>query len=393
MRANSNFTDDDQIQQYEQEDGWELVPAGGKYIGIKTSILDDKYLAIELLVTYAQQLEGAFEPYVRSVLTDIAIPGFDFFFNDAVRVASAKLVPQLLNSFKKCYGPQSSELLGIWRPAIEKILSVLGPQDADVAVDTLTEMYQCFYESVEVVGLNSLTPEYMAGFISKVETDLQRYRARVENRLKEAAKDEDDLEDSAELLYAIEDDQVLLSDMNKSFHIIFKNQGASFLPHWERLMPYYDTFIASTDPSQRQWALCIMDDMLEFCGRESSKYQEHFMNPIMVGLEDTMPANRQAAAYGVGMAAKNGGEVYAEFVAACIPKLFQVTQFPQAREDDHVFATENACASIAKILQFNSSRVADPQMVVTNWVKTLPVVYDEMVAPYAYLFLVQLIEQ
>lgn len=370
-----------------------MVPAGGKYIGIKTSILDDKYLAIELLVTYAQQLEGAFGPYVRKVLTDIAIPGFDFFFNDAVRVASAKLVPQLLNSYKKLYGPQSSELLTIWRPAIEKILSVLGPQDTDVAIDTLTEMYQCFYESVEVVGLNSLTSEYMAGFISKVELDLKRYTGRVEARMKEAAKDEDDLEDAAELLYAIEDDQVLLSDMNKSFHIIFKNQGVSFLPHWERLMPYYDGFITSADPSQRQWALCIMDDMLEFCGPQSFKYQEHFIEPIMLGLEDGTPANRQAAAYGVGMAAKNGGEIYADFVAACIPKLFQVTQYPQARDDDHIFATENACASIAKILQFNNSRVQNPQHVVENWVKTLPVINDEMVAPYAYLFLVHLIEQ
>jgi len=161
----------------------------------------------------------------------------------------------------------------------------------------------------------------------------------------------------------------------------------------ERLMPYYDIFISSTDSSQRQWALCIMDDMLEFCGPESFKYQAHFIEPIMLGLEDGTPANRQAAAYGVGMAAKNGGEVYAEFVAACIPKLFQVTQHPRARDDDHVFATENACASIAKILQFNNSRVPDPQSVVENWVKTLPVVFDEMVAPYAYLFLVHLIEQ
>ncbi|KAF8458280.1 armadillo-type protein [Kalaharituber pfeilii] len=385
--------DDDQIAQYEQEDGWELVPAGGKYIGIKTSILDDKYLAIELLVTYAQQLEGAFEPYVRKVLNEIAIPGFDFFFNDAVRVASAKLVPQLLNSFKKRYGHQSPELLDIWRPAIEKILTVLGPSDADIAIDTLTEMYQCFYESVEVVGPNSLTPEYMAEFIRKVEIDLGRYRNRVEARLKEAANDDDDWEDSTELLYAIEDDQVLLSDMNKSFHIIFKNQGSSFLPHWERLMHYYDTFIISPDPSQRQWALCIMDDMLEFCGPQSYKYQAHFVKPIMDGLSDKMPSNRQAAAYGVGMAAKNGGEVYAEWVAACIPKLFEVIQFPNARDDDNVFATENACASIAKILHFNRSRVPNPQSVVESWVPTLPVVCDEMVAPYAYMFLVELIEQ
>lgn len=383
--------DEEQIAQFEQEEGWELVPVRGKYIGIKTSALDDKYLAIELLVTYAQLLEAAFEPYVLKVMNEIAIPGFDFFFNDAVRVASAKLVPQLLNSYKKRYGPQSRELAELWQPTIEKILDVLG-QDSS-AVDTLAEMYQCFYESVEVVGPNSLTSDHMNVFIKKAERDLQSYRTRVEARLLDAANDDEDREDSEELLFAIEDDQTLLSDMNKAFHIIFKNQGISFLPHWEHLLPFYDAFIVNPDPTQRQWALCIIDDLLEFCGPESWKYQGHFIKPIVDGLSDDVPANRQAAAYGVGIAAKNGGPQFAEFVAACIPKLFAVTQHPNAREDDHVFATENACASIAKILHSNNSRVADPQSVVNNWVQTLPIVNDEEAAPYAYMFLVHLIEQ
>ena len=382
--------DEEQLAQFENEDGWELVPVRGKYIGIKTSTLDDKYLAIELLVTYAQQLEANFEPYVEKVMIEIALPGFDFFFNDAVRVAAANLVPQLLNSYKKRYGEKSPELMDLWRPTIEKILEVLGQESA---VDTLAEIYQCFYESVEVVGTNSLSPEYMAVFIRKAERDLQAYRVRVEARLADSANDDEDREDSDELLFAIEDDQTLLSDMNKAFHIVFKNQGNSFLPHWEQLLPFYDTFITNPDPTQRQWALCIMDDLLEFCGPAAWKYQHHFVKPIVDGLSDEIPANRQAAAYGVGIAARNGGDMFSEFAAACIPKLFQVTHHPRAREEEHVFATENACASIAKILHFNAQRVQNPAVVVQNWVGTLPILHDEEAAPYAYLFLADLIDQ
>ncbi|CUS09667.1 unnamed protein product [Tuber aestivum] len=381
--------DDEHVAQIEQEEGWELVPVRGKYIGIKTSALDDKYMAIELLVIYAQQLEAAFEPYVQSVMRDIAVPGLSFFFNDAVRVASARLVPQLLNSIRKANGPGSAQLVEIWQPTLAKILDVLA---AEPAVDTLAELYQCFYESVEVIGQNCLPAEAMSTFINAAEGTLQEYQQRVQVRLEEAQKPEEEREDNEDALYAIEDDQTLLSDMNKSFHTIFKHQGVSFLPHWERLLPFYDTFITSPDPTQRQWALCIMDDVLEFCGPEAWKYQNHFVQPLVSGLSDPIAANRQAAAYGVGIAAKNGGPMFSEFVAATIPKLFEVTQHPQGRQEDHVFATENACASIAKILHFNSSKVGDVQAVVQAWVGTLPIVNDDEAAPYAYLFLVQLIE-
>ena len=58
-----------------------------------------------------------------------------------------------------------------------------------------------------------------------------------------------------------------------------------------------------------------------------------------------------------------------------------------------MFATENASASIAKILHFNGSKVQNPQEIVANWINTLPITFDEEAAPYAYSFLAQLIEQ
>jgi hypothetical protein len=389
-KADVQVIDDDELTNIDQEEGWELLPVRGKYIGIKTSVLDEKYNAIELLVVYAQQLGAAFEPYVHTVLKDIAIPGLRFFFNDAVRVASAKLIPQLLNSFKKAHGPQSPKLAEVWQLTVVKILEDLAQEPA---VDTLAEMYQCFYESVEVVGQNCLTQETMAAFVNAADTSLREYQTRVDVRLAEEQKPEDEREDVDDILYAIEDDQTLLADMNKAFHTILKNQCVSFLPQWERLIPYYDKFINSNDPTERQWALCIIDDLLEFCGPEAWKYRQHFVGPLVAGLQDPTAANRQAAAYGVGVAAQYGRAPFADFVAHTLPHLFAATQLPKAREEDHVYATENVCASIAKILHFNNSKVPDVQTVVNHWIGTLPIVNDDEAAPFAYRFLAELIEQ
>ena len=381
--------DEDQIDQVEQDEGWELVPLKGKIIGIKTSALEEKNTAIELITIYAQILEAAFEPYVLETMQKIAVPGLAFFFHDPVRVSSAKLIPQLLNSYRKAHGDQSPGFAEMWSKVAEKIIEVLS---AEPTVDTLAEMYQCFYESVEVMGKNSLTQQHMQAFIESAKSTLEDYQIRVKARLEEQA-DVDEGEEDLDYEYAVEDDQNLLSDMNKAFHTIFKNQETTFLPSWQRLLAFYDAFITSSDPTQRQWALCIMDDVLEFCGTEAWNYKDHIMQPLASGLQDENAANRQAAAYGVGVAAQKGGPVWADFVAASIPSLFQVTQIHQSRTEEHVFATENASASISKILHFNSSKVSNPQDVVTNWLGTLPIIFDEEAAPYAYSFLAQLIDQ
>jgi importin-5 len=382
--------DDDQVAQIENDEGWELVPLKGKVIGIKTSTLDDKNMAIELIVIYAQVLQEAFEPYVNEIMDKIALPGLAFFFHDPVRVASAKCVPQLLSSYKKAHGPESTQLGQLWERTVEKVLEVLSTEPS---IETLAEMYQCFYECVEVIGKNCLTGTHMDAFIQAATSVLEDYQTRVKERAEEQAGNEDGEEENEELLYAIEDDQTLLSDMNKAFHTIFKNTGTAFLPHFDNLLNFVDLFAQSGDPTQRQWAICIFDDILEFCGPQSWNYHGHIVEPLVRGMGDDVAANRQAAVYGVGLAAHKGGEAWADFVSASLPVLFQMTQRPNARDDDDVYATENACATIAKILHFCATKVANVQDVVTAWVDTLPVVNDEEAAPYAYSFLAQLIDQ
>lgn len=384
--------DEEQVEQIQQEEGWELVPLKGKVIGIKTSSLDDKNMAIELLVVYAQVLEEDFAPYVESVMSEIAIPGLAFFFHDPVRVCSSKLVPQLLNSYKKRFGVDSQELRGLWTATVEKVIEVL---TAEPAIDTLAEMYRAWYECIEVMGTNCLTDNQMIEFVKAAESALQDYVERVKARAEEAAENnfEEGDEESEETLFAIEDDQTLLSEMNKSFHVIFKHHGVAFLPAWNMLNSTYHAFLNSSDPTQRQWGLCIIDDVLEFCGERSWDYNQLIIDPLAKGLRDPSPAIRQAAAYGVGVAAHKGGPNWSGFLGAAVQLLVEMTVIPDARSDDNIFATENACAAIAKILHNNPAQLQNVDQIVQKWFETLPITNDDEAAPYAYAYLSQLIDQ
>ncbi|KAL1844076.1 hypothetical protein VTJ49DRAFT_4928 [Mycothermus thermophilus] len=384
--------DEEQIEKFQQEDGWELVPLRGKTIGIKTSTMDDKHMAIELLVVYAQVLEQDFAPHADDIMERIALPGLAFFFHDPVRYVSAKLVPQLLSCVKKAYGPQSEQLASLWNKTVDKLLEVLA---AEPAVDTLAEMYQCFYEAVEVIGRACLNDTHMARFMEGVNSTLEDYKDRVKQREEERqGTTAEDAEDEAEeLLMAIEDDQTLLSDMNKAYHCVFKYHGPAFLRHWEQLLPTYQGFLKSDDPTQRQWGLCIMDDVLEYCGPQSSQYANYMTQPLLQGCRDPSPAIRQAAAYGIGVAARHGGDAWTAFLSGAMPFLFEALRVPEPRNEDNVYATENACAAIAKILHFNPGAVGNPDQIVEQWIQTLPITNDEEAAPYAYLYLAELISK
>jgi hypothetical protein len=395
-KADIQLLDEEEVDKFDGEDGWELVPLKGRYIGIKTSILEDKNTAIELIKIYAEVLQATFEPYVIQIMDKVAIPSLAFFFHDPVRVSAARCVPVLLGSFKKAHGAESTALGSLWESVVDKVIEVLSTEPA---IETLAEMYNCFYECVECMGKNCLTVPHMERFVAAAGGVLQDYKSRVQERQEEAKErgPGDDEEEDEETLMAIEDDQTLLSHMNKAFHAVFKNHGAAFLPFWEKLGSYCEEFASSADGTQRQWAICVYDDILEYCEAQSFRYSDRIVRPIVAGMTDDVPANRQAAVYGVGIMAQKGGEPWTHVVSQCLPMLFQAIERPNARDDDdEIYATENACASIAKVLHYMPTAIQGGdenwQKVVEAWIDTLPIVNDDEAAPYGYSFLTQLIE-
>ena len=65
--------------------------------------------------------------------------------------------------------------------------------------------------------------------------------------------------------------------------------------------------------ADRQWGLCIFDDVVEHCSPTSFKYADLFLRPMLQSLVDASPEVRQAGAYGVGVMAQYGGESYRPF--------------------------------------------------------------------------------
>ncbi|KAL9057872.1 MAG: hypothetical protein Q9162_002102 [Coniocarpon cinnabarinum] len=425
-KADIQMLDDEaEAAQYEGDEGFELVPLKGKFIRINTAVMDDKHTAIELISVYAHNLGGAFEPYVKELMDQVVLQSLTFFFHDPVRAAAAEAIPKLLNAYKEVHGLQDAGTVELWARVIDKILDALKEEPQ---VENLAEIYECFYECLEVMGDNCLSEDHMSRFIDVAKVALEEYQGRVKERADERngadspvtsskpngiapnatasssnsadAEWENDDEDSEEMQLAIEDDANLLSDMNKAFHNMAKYQKLSFLPYWRRLLPFYQTFAMNpADATMRQWALCVYDDALEFWPSSATvEFMNEYIRPALdVGLKDPNAANRQAACYGVGVAAQFGGNdtPWASYAASCLPLLFAACDSPAARSEEHIYATENACAAIAKVLMHCPKlgvSIDNLPSIAEAWLDTLPVTNDDEAAPWAYGYLSELVD-
>lgn len=143
----------------------------------------------------------------------------------------------------------------------------------------------------------------------------------------------------------------------------------------------------------RQWALCIFDDLIEFTGEKSATYLSHFISQLAAGLADQSPDIRQAAAYGVGIAALNAPQTFASLCNESIPHLFAMINAPDSRSENNITATENSISAIAKICSSYKSNPSFPLLSIVNpWIATLPVTTDDTEAISVYTFLIDLID-
>ena len=277
------ISDEIEKEQYSAEDGWDFIPLHGQQVGIKTSVLEEKCTAYEMLACYAQELKGDFFPYVPSVLEQLIIPGLKFYFHDGVRSASAKCLPALVESAKLANPHDLSIPNNIFRTVIDTLLTRISEEGSP---EICSEFYEAFYETVDIAGDNCLTAQDMNTFIDVTASQLRDYGTRKTQRDEQVANGDRDIEEDEDVQEAIDADEVLLSSISKSIHTIFKRHKLAFLPIWAKMTPYVEAGLASSEPSTRSWAICIIDDVIEYCGGDALPYIGAYLQPLVSSVTD-----------------------------------------------------------------------------------------------------------
>lgn len=81
------------------DDSVETITIGDKRIGIRTSVLEEKATACNMLCCYADELKEGFYPWIGQVVP-ILVPLLKFYFHEEVRMAAVSGMPELLRAGK-----------------------------------------------------------------------------------------------------------------------------------------------------------------------------------------------------------------------------------------------------------------------------------------------------
>ncbi|CDO55226.1 similar to Saccharomyces cerevisiae YMR308C PSE1 Karyopherin/importin that interacts with the nuclear pore complex [Geotrichum candidum] len=388
--------DEAEVEAFEQQEGWEVLPLQGKYIGMHTAALEEKSNAIDIIGIYASVLGEDFYPYAKEVVTDIIVPGLNFFYQDNVRYSTLQIVPSIISCVQKAVlkGKNTTPDAAKRDPAVLEVFTLIFDRLIDLLsieplVEILVSAYVCVFQCIELMFPGVLTKVHTEKLSIAIENSIKDYAERLAIRQSGDDQYTEDVSEEDE-----EIDEELIEEICKTIHAIFKSSRVEFFPEFQaRLLPIVTSFLAGNS-GQINWALCVIDDFIEFTGPQSWTLKDAFLPRLVDCLVSGDSSIRQAAAYGIGVAAQHGGPNYAEVCLGTLENLFNIVNVPEARSEDNVHATENVCTAIAKILRIYGAQLGgNLDQALTAWVKTLPIINDDEAAPFAYQFLSDLMDQ
>ncbi|KAH3682623.1 hypothetical protein WICPIJ_006412 [Wickerhamomyces pijperi] len=380
-----SLLEEDEAEEFNQNEDWDVVQLSGKHIAVHTALLDDKAAAIDLISGYADILKADFFQYTREIVVSIILPAIDFYLHDDVRRAAAQSLASLLLTAKLATGAKSQQTLELWSLIVNKLVKAIGSEPVP---DLQFIYYSSLCDCIQIMGDDAFSAEQLDLLVKNVDSSLQEMYQRIKERESEDDEYNEELEDEYEGDYTDED---LSDEINKVLSLVFKSSRSRFLQPFQALIPTLASYLNDENTVCKLFGLCVVSDLIEYTGNESSVFSEMFLNAVGESLLSGTSSIRQAGAYAVGVAAQHAATTYVQFCITALQPLFNITALQDARSSENIGATENACAAIAKILHSCGEGLPTFNAVAESWVKTLPITTDTEAAPFAYTFLAKLI--
>ncbi|KAK4380243.1 hypothetical protein RND71_002105 [Anisodus tanguticus] len=376
------------------DDSMETITLGDKRIGIKTSVLEEKATACNMLCCYVDELKEGFYPWIDQVAPTL-VPLLKFYFHEEVRKAAVSAMPELLRSAKlavekgiaqgrnEAYVKQLSDYI---IPALVEALHK--EPDTEICASMLDALNEC----VQISG-PLLDEGQVRSIVDEIKQVITASSSRKQERAERAKAEDFDAEESELLREENEQEEEVFDQVGEILGTLIKTFKAAFLPFFDELSSYLMPMWGKDKTAEeRRITICIFDDIAEQCGEAALKYYNTYLPFLLEACNDESPDVRQAAVYGLGICAEYGGSVFKPLVAEALSRLNIVIRHPNALQPENVMAYDNAVSALGKICQFHRDSI-DSAQVVPAWLNCLPIKGDLIEAKVVHDQLCSMVER
>ncbi|KAL4611944.1 uncharacterized protein LOC142606716 [Castanea sativa] len=376
------------------DESMETITLGDKRIGIKTSVLEEKATACNMLCCYADELKEGFFPWIDQVAPTL-VPLLKFYFHEEVRKAAVSAMPELLRSAKlavekgQAQGRNESYVKQLSDYVVPALVEALHKEpDTEICASMLDAINEC----IQISG-TLLDESQVRSIVDEIKQVITASSSRKRERAERTKAEDFDAEESELIKEENEQEEEVFDQVGEILGTLIKTFKASFLPFFDELSTYLTPMWGKDKtPEERRIAICIFDDVAEQCREAALKYYETFLPFLLEACNDDNPDVRQAAVYGLGVCAEFGGSVVKPLVGEALSRLNAVIRHPNALEPDNIMAYDNAVSALGKICQFHRDSI-DSSQVVPAWLNCLPIKSDLIEAKVVHEQLCSMVER
>jgi hypothetical protein len=384
---------DNEIDESDDE-SMETITLGDKRIGIKTSVLEEKATACNMLCCYADELKEGFYPWIDQVAPTL-VPLLKFYFHEEVRKAAVSAMPELLRSAKLAIekglapGRNDSYIKQLSDYIVPALVEALHKEpDTEICASMLDALNEC----VQISG-PILEESQVKSIVDEIKQVITASSSRKRERAERAKAEDFDAEEGELLKEENEQEEEVFDQVGEILGTLIKTFKASFLPFFDELSSYImPMWGKDKSAEERRIAICIFDDVAEQCRESALKYYDTYLPFLLEACNDENSDVRQAAVYGLGVCAEFGGAAFKPLVGEALSRLNVVIRHTDAQKTDNVMAYDNAVSALGKICQFHRGSI-DSAQVIPAWLSCLPIKGDLIEAKVVHDQLCSMVER
>ncbi|OAY28974.1 importin-5 [Manihot esculenta] len=376
------------------DESMETITLGDKRIGIKTSVLEEKATACNMLCCYADELKEGFFPWIDQVAPTL-VPLLKFYFHEEVRKAAVSAMPELLRSAKLAVekglsqGRNESYVKQLSDYIIPALVEALHKEpDTEICANMLDALNECLQISGPLVDEGQVR-----SIVAEIKQVITASSSRKRERAERTKAEDFDAEEGELIKEENEQEEEVFDQVGEILGTLIKTFKVSFLPFFDELSTYLTPMWGKDKtPEERRIAICIFDDVAEQCRETALKYYDTYLPFLLEACNDDNPDVRQAAVYGLGVCAEFGRSVFKPLVGEALSRLNVVIGHPNAKQPENVMAYDNAVSALGKICQFHRESI-DSTQVVPAWLNCLPITGDLIEAKVVHEQLCSMVER